>query len=66
VTPVLVTPGKAFTEAETLPYATIDTMEARLDLTRQLLPASSYVFDISAVDREGHVSPPLRTAAMTW
>jgi hypothetical protein len=66
VTPVLVTPGKAFTEAETLPYATIETMEARLDLTRQLLPASSYVFEISAVDRKGHVSPPLRTAAMTW
>jgi hypothetical protein len=66
VTPVLVTPGKAFTEAETLPYAPIDTMEARLDLSRQLLPASSYVFEISAVDREGHVSPPLRTAAMTW
>jgi hypothetical protein len=66
VTPVLVTPGKAFTEAETLPYATIETMEARLDLSRQLLPASSYVFDISAVDGKGHVSPPLRTAAMTW
>jgi hypothetical protein len=41
-------------------------MEARLDLSRQLLPASSYVFDISAVDGKGHVSPPLRTAAMTW
>lgn len=62
VTPVLVKPGAAFSEAEVLPQATLETQANQIDLSRQLLPASIYRFEIHALDRDGHVSPPLRTA----
>ena len=62
VTPVLVKPSAAFSEAEVLPQATLETQANKIDLSRQLLPASIYRFEIHAVDREGRMSPPLRTA----
>lgn len=62
VTPVLVKPSAAFSEAEVLPQATLETQANQIDLSRQLFPASIYRFEIQALDREGHVSPPLRTA----
>lgn len=66
VTPVLMKAGSAFGEAEVLPYATIQTQGSSLDLSRQLFPGSTYSFEISAVDPAGQISPPLRTAPMTW
>ncbi len=60
VTPVLVKPGAAFSEAEVLPQATIETQANQIDLSRQLFPASTYRFEIQSVDREGRVSLPLR------
>jgi len=65
VTPMLMKAGAAFGEAETLPHATIHTQAKKLDLSRQLYPASIYTFNISAVDREGRLSPPLRTDALS-
>jgi hypothetical protein len=66
VTPVLMKTGAAFGEAELLPHATIHTQGCSLDLSRQLFPGSTYSFEISAVDPAGQISPPLRTAPMTW
>lgn len=62
VTPELVKPSAAFSEAEVLPQATIETQANQIDLSRQLFPGSVYRFEIHAVDREGRVSLPLRTA----
>lgn len=63
VTPVLIKLGPDYTETDILPYATIQTPEAtpRLELGRQLLPSSTYVFEISAVDHDGQVSPVVRS-----
>ncbi|MFO1485368.1 MAG: sialidase family protein [Verrucomicrobiaceae bacterium] len=66
VTPVLMKVGTGFGEAEVLPHAAIQTQGCSLDLSRQLLPGSTYSFEISALDPAGQVSPPLRTAPMTW
>jgi hypothetical protein len=65
VTPVLIKPGPAYTETDIIPYATIQTREATptLELGRQLLPDSTYVFEISAVDHDGQVSRPFRSQA---
>ena len=53
----------AYTETDILPYATIQTRDAtpRLELGRQLLPGSTYAFEISAVDHDGQVSPAVRS-----
>jgi hypothetical protein len=58
VTPVLIRPAANSPEAEVSPHATIQTLGAtpRLDLGRQLLIGGTYVFEVAAVDRDGHVS----------
>lgn len=63
VTPVLIKLGPGNTETDILPYATIQTRNAkpRLELGRQLLPGSTYAFEVAAVDREGRVSPVVRS-----
>ncbi len=63
VTPVLIKLGPAYTETDILPYATIQTRDAstRLELGRQLLPGSTYLFEISAVDHDGQVSPTVHS-----
>lgn len=63
VTPILIKPGPAFTETDILPYATIQTLDSTpsLELGRQLLPGSTYAFEISAVNSEGRISPAIRS-----
>ena len=61
VTPVLVKPGPAFQTTLIEAYAPIQTGATRLDLRRQLLPGSRYVFDIVAVDDRGRGSPVIRS-----
>lgn len=59
VTPVLIKPGSSYQKTDILTYATTQTRDKtpKLELGRQLLPGSTYTFKISAVDKEGHVSP---------
>jgi len=63
ITPVLIKPGKLYPDTEILPYAIIQTRDAtpRLAVRRQLLPGSTYAFELQAVDARGHVSPEYRS-----
>ena len=63
ITPVLIKPGPIYSETEILPYATIQTRDAapRVELRRQLLPRSTYAFELRSVDAEGRVSPASRS-----
>ena len=51
------------TSAEVQPYAAIHTPDhsPNLNLGRQLLLGSTYVFDIAAIDAKGRVSPVMRS-----
>ena len=63
ITPLLITPGPAYTDTEPLPYATIQTRDAtpKLEPGRQLLPGSVYAFEIAALDRDGKISSVRRS-----
>jgi len=62
VTPVLIKKAAGYEDTEILLHATIATQDRRLDLGRQLLIGATYAFDVSSVDREGHVSLTDRSA----
>lgn len=62
VTPVLIKTAAGYEDTEILRHATIATQDRRLDLSRQLLIGATYVFDVSSLDREGHVSLTARSA----
>lgn len=62
VTPVLIKAAAGYEDTEVLPCASIVTSGRKLDLGRQLLMGATYVFDVSSVDREGHVSSAARSA----
>jgi hypothetical protein len=62
VTPVLIKPAVGYEDTEVLPHASIATSDQKLDLSRQLLIGATYVFEVSAVDAEGRVSAPSRSA----
>jgi hypothetical protein len=63
ISPVLVRRGPAFSQTEILPYATTRTPDAkpRVELGRQLLPGSTYAFEIEAVDSQGKISVSTRS-----
>jgi hypothetical protein len=63
VTPVLIKPGDRYPTTLVMPYAAIQTPDdaPKLDLGRQLLLGSIYVFEITAVDAKGRVSPAARS-----
>ncbi|MGY8671563.1 MAG: sialidase family protein [Verrucomicrobiia bacterium] len=63
ITPVLINPGLLYRDTEILRYATTQTRNAtpRVELHRQLLPGSTYVFDIRSMDAAGKVSPASRS-----
>jgi hypothetical protein len=62
VTPVLIKAAAGYEDTEVLPHAAISTSDHKLDLSRQLLIGATYVFEVSAVDAEGRVSGPARSA----
>jgi hypothetical protein len=62
VTPVLIQAAAGYEDTEVLPHASIATSNQKLDLSRQLLIGATYVFEVSAVDAEGRVSAPARSA----
>ena len=62
VTPVLVQAAAGYEDTEVLPHASIATSNQKLDLSRQLLIGATYLFEVSAVDAEGRVSVPARSA----
>ena len=62
VTPVLIKAAAGYEDTEVLPHASIATSNQKLDLSRQLLIGATYVFEVSAVDAEGRVSTPARSA----
>jgi hypothetical protein len=64
VTPVLIKAAAGYEDTEVLPHASITTLDQKLDLSRQLLIGATYVFEVSAVDKEGRVSPPARSAEL--
>lgn len=62
VTPILIEKAAGYEDTEILPYIPIQVKGTKMDLGRQLLIGATYVFDIHAVDREGRLSPPVRSA----
>jgi hypothetical protein len=64
VTPVLIKAASGYDDTEVLPHASIATSDQKLDLSRQLLIGATYVFEVSAVDAEGRVSAPARSAEL--
>ena len=62
VTPVFIEKAAGYDDTEILPHAPIRVQGTRLDFGRQLLIGATYVFEVRAVDREGRVSPPARSA----
>lgn len=62
VTPILIEKAAGYEDTEILPYIPIQVKGTKMDLGRQLLIGATYVFDIYAVDREGRLSPPVRSA----
>lgn len=62
VTPVLIKAAAGYDDTEVLPHVNIATSDQKLDLSRQLLIGATYVFEVSAVDAEGRVSAPARSA----
>ncbi|HBJ82370.1 MAG TPA: hypothetical protein DDZ88_00530 [Verrucomicrobiales bacterium] len=62
VTPVLIKAAAGYEDTEVLPHASIATSDHKIDLGRQLLIGATYVFEVSAVDAEGRVSAPARSA----
>ena len=64
VTPVLIEKATGYDDTEILPHAPIRVEGTKLDLGRQLLIGATYVFEVRAVDGEGHVSPPVRSAPL--
>lgn len=62
VTPVLIKAAAGYDETEVLPHASIATSDQKLDLSRQLLIGATYLFEVSAVDVDGRVSAPARSA----
>lgn len=62
VTPVLIKAAAGYEDTEVLSHAAIATSDHKLDLSRQLLIGATYVFEVSAVDAEGRVSAPARSA----
>lgn len=64
VTPVLIKAAAGYEDTEVLPHAAIATSDQKLDLSRQLLIGATYVFEVSAVDAEGRVSAPARSAEL--
>lgn len=62
VTPVLIRAAAGYDDTEVLPHASIATLNQKLDLSRQLLIGATYLFEVSAVDAEGRVSVPARSA----
>ena len=63
VTPVLINPGPIYGDTDILPYATTQTRDAmpKLELRRQLLPGSTYAFEIRTVDNKGRVTSTARS-----
>lgn len=51
-----------YEDTEALPHASIAISEQKLDLSRQFLIGTTYVFEVSAVDAEGCFSAPARSA----
>lgn len=62
VTPVLIQAAAGYEDTEVLPHASIATTNQKLDLSRQLLIGATYLFEVSAVDADGRVSAPARSA----
>jgi hypothetical protein len=58
----LIKAAAGYEDTEVLPHAAISTSDHKLDLSRQLLIGATYVFEVSAVDAEGRVSGPARSA----
>jgi len=68
VTPVLIKPGDLWPTTQIQPYAAIQTPDdsPRLNLGRQLLLGSIYIFEITAVDAKGRVSPAARSQVFNY
>ena len=64
VTPVLVEKAAGYDDTEILPHTPIRVEDTKIDLGRQILIGARYVFEVRAVDREGRVSPPARSAPL--
>ncbi|MFM7603703.1 MAG: sialidase family protein [Prosthecobacter sp.] len=64
VTPLLVEKAAGYDDTEILPHTPIRVEDTKIDLGRQILIGARYVFEVRAVDREGRVSPPARSAPL--